>query len=220
MMPKVVIHIVTSLDGKVNGFEADIGAYYKLAETFEPDCMLSGSNTILAADMPDPVPEWCFEAAAQYSSCSRMIMAIVDSQGRIRNWNAIKKQPFWKKPVALCSKSTPKEYLDYLKKEGIEFIIAGKEKVDLPEAMKELHLKFGVETIRIDSGGTLSTLMLAQGLVDEISLLLHPGIAGNLSSKRFIEDAGLKLGKPIDMRLEHVEKLENDYVWLKYTVIK
>jgi len=216
--PYVVIHIETSLDGKVSGFEADMGTYYRLAETFEPDCMLSGSNTMLAADMPDPVPEWCFEAAAQYPSCSRMIMAVVDSRGKVRNWAAIKKQPFWKKPLAMVSESTPKEYLEYLKGEGVDYIAAGKEKVDLKKALSEMAKQYKVKVVRIDSGGTLTTLMLAQGLVDEVSVLIHPGIVGNISPKRMIEDAGLKLVKPMSLDLTHAERMEDGTAWLKYIV--
>lgn len=219
-MPKVVIHIEISLDGKVSGFEPDMGIYYRLAETFEPDAMLSGSNTMLAAEMPDPVPEWCFGAAAQFPSCSRMVMAIVDSQGRIRNWAAIRKQPFWKTPLALVSESTPKEYMRYLESENVPYIVAGTEKVDLRSALGQMAERYGTKIVRIDSGGTLSTLMLAQGLVDELSILIHPGIVGPLSPNRLIEDSGLKLENPIRLELLHAEKTENGCVWLRYAIIK
>ncbi len=216
----VVLHTEISLDGKVSGFEVDMGTYYRLAETFEPDCMLSGSNTMLAAEMPDPVPEWCFEAAAQYPSCSRMVMAIVDSQGKVRNWDKIKKQPFWKTPLVLVSESTSEEYLDHLKKEGIEFIAAGRDKVDLAKAFEEMNKRFGVKRVRVDSGGTLSTLMLAQGLIDELSIILSPCIVGSLSDRDIIMRNGLALSTLISLKLTHVEKLDEDRVWMKYNILK
>jgi len=133
---KIVLHIQTSLDARATGFEIDMGTYYRLAETFQPDGTISGADTFLAAPIPDEVPEWSYEVAKSFPSCSRSVMAIVDSKGRVRNWGAIKKQPFWKTPVALCSRSTPKEHLQYLQEEGVDVIIAGKERVDLKRALK------------------------------------------------------------------------------------
>jgi len=217
---RVVLHIQTSLDARVTGFEIDMGAHYQLTETFEPDGTISGADTFLAAPIPDEVPEWSYEAAKNFPSCSRSVMAIVDSKGRVRNWSAIKRQPFWKTPVALCSRSTPEEYLQYLKGEGIDIIIAGKDHVDLKKALKELQSRYGLRTLRIDSGGTLSAIMLKEGLVDEISVILSPCVVGNQNSAQFIDPSVAELPKPCQLKLGHVEELENGLVWLKYEVIR
>ena len=37
----------------------------------------------------------------------RQLLAIVDNRGRIHNWPAIRKQPFWHEAMALCSQATP-----------------------------------------------------------------------------------------------------------------
>ena len=217
---RVVLHIQTSLDARATGFDIDMGTHYQLAETFEPDAIISGADTFLAAPIPDEVPEWSYEVAKNFPSCSRSVMAIVDSKGRVRNWSGIKKQPFWKTPVALCSKSTPEEYLEYLKREGIDVIISGKDKVDLKKALKELQKRYELRTLRIDSGGTLSALMLKEGLIDEISVIISPCIVGNLHTAHFINPAVSELPEPCHLELRHVEELENGLIWLKYDVIK
>jgi 2,5-diamino-6-(ribosylamino)-4(3H)-pyrimidinone 5'-phosphate reductase len=56
MLPRVIIHSAISLDGRIDGFSADVGTYYELASRWDPDAMLSGSNTILAA-FPNPEGE-------------------------------------------------------------------------------------------------------------------------------------------------------------------
>lgn len=216
----VVLHIQTSLDARATGFEIDMGAYYRLAESFEPDGTISGADTFLAAPIPDEVPEWSFEVAKNFPSCSRSIMAIVDSKGRVRNWSAIKKQPFWKTPVALCSRSTPKEYLDYLKREGVDAIIAGDDRVDLKKALMELGARYSLRTLRIDSGGTLSAIMMKEGLIDEVSIILSPCIVGNVNSAHFINPVVAELPESRKLRLKHVEEMENGLIWLKYDVIK
>ena len=49
MLPKVVIHNAVSLDGRIDGFNADIGLFYKLAGCWNEGATLAGSDTILAA---------------------------------------------------------------------------------------------------------------------------------------------------------------------------
>jgi len=215
---RIILHTQTSLDARATGFEIDMGTYYQLAETFEPDATISGADTFLAAPMPDEVPEWSFEVAKNFPSCSRSVMAIVDSKGRVRNWSAIKKQPFWKIPVSLCSRSTPKEHLEYLEREGIETIIAGQDRVDLKKALKELQMRYGLRTVRIDSGGTLSSIMLKEGLVDEISVILSPCVVGKTHTAHLINPAVSELPEPRLLKLKHVEELEGGLVWLKYDV--
>jgi len=217
---RVVLHIQISLDARATGFDIDMGTHYQLAETFEPDGVISGADTFLAAPMPEEVPEWSYEVAKNFPICSRSIMAIVDSKGRVRNWGGIKKQPFWKTPVALCSRSTPKEYLDYLKREDVDVIITGRDRVDLKKALKELRSRYGSRTLRIDSGGTLSAIMLKEGLIDEISVILSPCIVGNPATAHFINPAVSELPEPCQLKLRHVEEMENGLIWLRYDVIK
>lgn len=216
----VVLHTQMSIDSKADGFEIDMGTYYQLAETFNPDALLSGADTMLKAPIPEEVPDWSFEVASNFPSCSRSIMAIVDSRGRVRSWSALKKQPFWKVPVALCSESTPEEHLKYLASEGIDTIVTGKDRVDLGKALKILHSRYGVRTVRVDSGGALSAALLKEGLVDEISLIVSPVVVGNLSPTKMVNAEMLELTEPLKLRLTHVEKLEDDLVWLKYDVVK
>lgn len=215
-----MLHIQTSLDARATGFEIDMGTYYQLAETFEPDATISGADTFLAAPMAEEVPEWSYEVAKNFPSCSRSVMAIVDSKGRVRNWSAIKKQPFWKTPVSLCSRSTPKEHLEYLCREGIDTIIAGQDRVDLKKALKDLQKRYGLRNIRIDSGGTLSAIMLKEGLIDEISVILTPCVVGKADTAHFINPATSAFAEPRLLNLKHVEELEGGLVWLKYDVMK
>lgn len=147
-------------------------------------------------------------------------MAIVDSEVRVRNWSAIKKQPFWKTPVSLCSRSTPKDHLDYLRREGIDTIITGQDHVDLRKALKEMRKKFGLRIIRIDSGGTLSAIMLREGLIDEISVILTPCVVGNADSAHFINPAISAFAEPCLLRLKHMQELEGGLIWLRYDVMK
>lgn len=64
------------------------------------------------------------------------------------------------------------EYIGYLEREGIDAIVTGEERVDLRAALEELADRYGVRTVRMDSGGTLNAALLRAGLVDELSVLV------------------------------------------------
>ena len=75
---------------------------------------------------------------------------------------------------------------------------------------------YRVNTIRADCGGTLNTALLSNGLVDEISYLVHPVIVGNGSTVKAVNDS---LGRPVNLELLSAEKMEPNLVWLRYKVV-
>ena len=229
MLPHIVIHNAISADGGLDWlvpewhhFNEFLGTYYAKAAVFEEDASLCGTETILKA------LEWGDDAGTDESSepfvpasgDTRPLLVIPDSRGRVRIWRWLLKQPYWRAGVALCSTSTPGEYLEYLDGHGIDRIVAGDDRVDLRAALEELGQRFGVERIRVDSGGALNGALLRAGLVSEISLMIVPVLAGGESVVPFFRTP--KLGGVeglIDMKLKQVEQLENDVLWLRYDVL-
>ena len=123
--------------------------------------------------------------------------------------------------MVLCSESTSAEYIDYLEMRNIQCVIAGEDRVDMRSALGVLKLHYGVETVRVDSGGTLNGILLRQGLVDEVSLLIHPNLVGGLSPRSFFRAKDLSSPEGVlPLKLVHFEKLRNDILWLRYEVIK
>jgi 2,5-diamino-6-(ribosylamino)-4(3H)-pyrimidinone 5'-phosphate reductase len=220
--PKVVIFNGLSLDGRMDfgSGEIDMGLYYQLAARWNADVMLSGSNTMLAADMPEIAQdEETFEPPAELHPLAVPLLVVVDSRGRIRNWNFLRSQPFWRKVLVLCSHATPKDYLAYLEKREVETIVAGDDHVDLCAALEELNARFGVETVRVDSGGILNGVLLRAGLVDEVSVLIDPCLVGGTSPRSLFVAPDLTSGDDIiRLRLIHFEQVKENVIWLRYEV--
>jgi len=64
-------------------------------------------------------------------------------------------------------------------------------------------------------------VLLRAGLVDEVSLLIHPSLVGGTSPKSMFHAPDLQSpDSVIPLRLSHLERLENDSVWLVYEVVK
>ncbi len=225
MLPRVIMHIGVSLDGRIDWGCGDIGLYYELAGHWSADAMLSGSNTMLAAyRMNGGNPEedeGLLEAPKKVPGDTRQLLVVVDSRGRIRQWNFWRRQPYWRDVMALCSRSTPQPALDYLRDKRVEFIVAGEDRVDLRAALEELNARCGVKVIRVDSGGILNGVLLRAGLVDEVSVIVDPCLAGGTTPRSmFVAPDLTSADGIIPLKLLHVEAIRGDTVWLRYEVIR
>jgi 2,5-diamino-6-(ribosylamino)-4(3H)-pyrimidinone 5'-phosphate reductase len=225
MLPRVIVHNMVSVDGRMDWFAPDVGLYYEIAAHWHVDAILSGSETILVGlgeleaqpedSPPDPPDE------AKVGAASGPLMVVVDSRGRIRRWDLLKNQPYWRDVVVLCSSSTPVEYLHHLETRAVDYMVVGEEFVDLRRALDELNERFDVESVRVDSGGTLNGVLLRAGLVDEISLLVHPSLVGGTTPRSvFVAPDLTSPDNVIDLRLTHLEELSAGVVWLRYEVVR
>lgn len=212
MLPKIVYHIECSIDGRIDWLKPDNFLYYKLILDWKFDAMISGSNTMLIAEM---------SLEKNIEKKDNQYLIVVDSNGKIKNWDIIKNQAWWNNtPIALCSKSTPHEYLLLLEKNKINYLIAGEEKVNLKFALEELNKIYNINTIRIDSGGILGGILLRQNLVDEISIIYAPQLTGGKSPKTIYVAEDLKsFNEIIDLKIIKTETLENNYIWHRYKII-
>lgn len=221
--PEVIIFNAVSLDGRMDGGvnETTMGLYYSLAARWNADAMLSGSNTMLAAFAGEEVSpiEQPQSGEKELHPLAIPYLIIVDSRGRIGNWRAIQAQPFWGEVIALCSQSTPGAYLEILQNAGVHHIVAGVEKVDFRQALEELNARFGIQRIRVDSGGILNGVLLRAGLVDEVSVLLTPTLVGGESPRSiFVAPDLVAPEQPIPLKLLHYEQVEENMLWLRYVV--
>jgi 2,5-diamino-6-(ribosylamino)-4(3H)-pyrimidinone 5'-phosphate reductase len=164
--PHVVVHVAVSLDGATSGFAPSMGLFYDLAATWQEDVTLTGADTILAqeaalATAPQPGP-----------SADGPLLVVVDSRARVRQWAALRDAGHWSGVLAASSERTPP------RPDGVPELVAGHDRVDLPALLSSLGRRPGVAVVRVDSGGALTGALLARGLVDEVSLLIHPVLAG------------------------------------------
>lgn len=129
--------------------------------------------------------------------------------------------PYLRDIIVLCSKTTPDEYLNFLRERSIDFIVAGKDQVDLKEALEKLNALYGIKSLRVDSGGILNGIILHEGLADEIHLLIHPELVGGMNPNSIFQAPDISsLEDVIKVKLVHINKLKDEIVWLKYKIDK
>lgn len=212
MLPIVILHIGCSLDARIDWLKPDNFIYYRVIQSWKVDAMISGSHTILAAEMSDD---------PNITKLSDQYLVVVDSKGRINNWEIIKRQAYWNDtPIVLCSQDTPIAYLDRLNDLQIHSLIHGVGHVNLAPALEDLHELFGIEVLRIDSGGILAGVMLREKLVDEVSIVYSPQLTGGQSPKSiFVAPDLTSISDVIDLRLLEHQVIDDNYVHLRYKVI-
>lgn len=188
--PRVIAHHAVSLDGATTGFSPDLGTFYGLTATWQEDVTLVGADTILAQE----------EALASGPSGpgpdpAGPLLAVVDSRGRVSEWEALRSAGHWRDAIRIEAERP-----------------GGR--VDLRRTL-ERFAEQGVGTVRVDSGGGLSGALLQQGLIDEVSLLMHPVTVGAKSAPRWYGASTATLA----FTLDHVESLADGVVWLRYGIL-
>lgn len=110
------------------------------------------------------------------------------------------------------------DYLSALEEKGISYIVVD-DVCDLRNALTLSKQYFNVRTISLQGGGIIDGAMLAQGLIDELSLVVYPGIDGLASSPSIFEYLGHPGERPAAgqaLELLSVEQMPHGIVWLRY----
>ncbi|AKB63437.1 MAG: RibD family protein [Methanosarcina mazei] len=222
MLPRLVIHNSISLDGSTTGFDANLDVHYGILGSYEPDAMIVGSNTAKVGtqffcEKIPPEDKEDFKKPDIHPDDTRAYWMIADSRGTLEGlMHVFRRSEYSKDIIVLVSEKTPESYINYLKERDYDFIRAGAERVDVRQALEIAGERYGFKLVVSDSGGILNSILLEQGLVDEISLVLTPEIVGKSGTNLFrgIEKSGIQL------ELSRNEIVEKKYVHLVYRVLK
>ena len=136
----------------------------------------------------------------------------IDTHGKLR-WPANHQngQPL----LVITSEDCAKEYLDTLDKQGISWIAVGEKHIDLRKAVDMLNTEFGVERIALVGGGHINGAFLAAGLLDEVSLMIGPGIDGRKGMAAVFDGIDNPNRPATLLKLQTIERM-GDTVWMRY----
>ncbi|WP_291797263.1 dihydrofolate reductase family protein [Brevibacterium sp.] len=121
--------------------------------------------------------------------------------------------------VELIPANASAAFKAHLRAQGVSYILAGEDRLDLATAVERIGELFGTDELILGGGPTLNWSMVRDGLCDEISLVLMP-TADAESHTRSLFEAHEKHSRaePIAFSLKAVEPLEDGSVWLRYDV--
>lgn len=221
--PYIVCHMMASVDGRIDCGMTEkldgVKEYYRILEELEVPTRVSGRVTA-QLEMAEPgVFTPTQEAVLGQEGFSKKAEAegynvVVDTRGTLL-W---RDQAGCEKPLLIItSEQVSREYLDYLEARGISWIACGKEKTDLVRATEILADAFGVSRMGIVGGGTINAGFLEAGLLDEISMLIAPGIDGRGGMGAAFDGLSMDT-EPVLLKLQGVTPYEDGAVWLRYTL--
>lgn len=220
MKPYIVCHMVESLDGRIDcdmtGKIEPGDEYYAALEALNCDSSLSGKTTSVLhyaigefGRKGKPIGRIAWHKAMEGVGFD----IITDTRGTLcydEDMNGGKNM------LILMSEQATNDYLNYLKSQGISYLTVGKERIDLHAAMELLAEHFGVKRLAVCGGGNINGSFLREGLLDEISMLIAPGIDGRKGMTASFDGAALEI-EPSLLSLQSVERM-GDTVWMRYTI--
>ncbi|WP_049988013.1 2,5-diamino-6-(ribosylamino)-4(3H)-pyrimidinone 5'-phosphate reductase [Halobellus rufus] len=217
----VVVNAAVSADGKLStrrreqvriSGDDDFARVDRLRA--ESDAVLVGVGTVLADDphLALDEPKLRDERAARDES-PNPARVVVDSSGRTP-LDARILDDAATTYVVVATAAEP-ERRAALADAGAEVIVAGEERVALPEALAKLSDR-GVEELMVEGGGEIIFSLFEAGLVDELSLFVGSLVIGGRDAPTLADGAGF-VASFSELDLRDVQRID-DGVLLRYAV--
>jgi riboflavin biosynthesis pyrimidine reductase len=214
--------MLSSIDGKIDGQTlkgvTPAGEYESTGAQLNGDAWICGRTTMQQhfAD-PEPfVPDSAMPAGPQpvhVAQRARSYAIAVDTLGKLR-WSSAEIDG--DHLIAVLSERVPLQYLEMLRGAGISYVVAGRDAVDLTQAVEFLGEHFGIRTLLLEGGGHINGAFLNAGLVDEISLLIAPGVDGRHGIPAVFDGMGPEGGRAVPFTLKSVERRGSETLWIRY----
>lgn len=218
--------MLSSIDGKIDGqFLGDAmpeGEYEATGARLKGDGWICGRTTMqqhFAEPEPfvskskkraGPHPVFVARKAESYAVCVDTTGKLVWDGGDLDGDHLI----------CVVSQRAPKDYLDMLRGRDVSYVVSGKQSVDLKDAVTKLRKHFGIRTLLLEGGGHINGGFLEANLIDEVSLLLVPGIDGRHDIPAVFDGISRSRKLAVPLKLKSVEKRKKGVLWIRYSVVR
>lgn len=206
----MICHMVTSIDGKVTGdflFQPEcVGAteiYYRLNRELRADGFICGRVTMEGSFTGGWYPDLSQYAPAQHGVCKKKDFIVDDLSGFYAIAFDTHGKLGWKSNriidqdgdpgydgaqiVEVLSEAVDERYLGYLESMGIPYIFAGENCIDVELALFKLKSIIGCNTLLLEGGSIINGAFERVGVVDELSLVVAPSVAGKDCKPLFMD---------------------------------
>ena len=231
MRPRVIVHMTTSVDGRVKirrwsriDTEGVVEkAYESVHDRLAGDAWMCGRVTMAgyaqgeppaAYDGP-PIPREDFVA----KSDAQGYAIGLDAHARL-HWGA-RHDITGDHVVMILTEAASDAHLDALRRAGVSYLFGGADRIDLALVLDKLAARFGIRRLLVEGGGRINGSFLYAGLVDELSLLLAPAVDGLIGAPALFDHDGAPddaTAKSLGLILKSHEAMDGGVLWIMYDV--
>lgn len=227
MKPYVICHMLGSVDGRIKqdiwGFKDHHKYFEEPASKIKADAWLVGRITMQefsSKKAPSKKLSRVHVAkedfVAQYNA--KTFAVVIDPSGKC-HWDS--NMVSTEHVIEVLTEKVSGAYLSHLQEQNVSYIFGGATELDLKLVLKKLYKLFGIKRLRIDGGGHVNGSFLKAGLIDEFSLVLAPVADGTIGAPTVFEaEEGYGKRKATQFKLKSVRKIYNDFLWIRYEVLR
>ena len=226
--PHIICHMTMAIDGKVTSdflskpeCESATESYYQINRDYHADAFACGRVTMEEsfthgyqsdlssfADVVIQREDYIADKDAGFFAVA------FDRHGRL-GWQTAKiidDDPGYDNAhiIEVLCEDASNAYLAYLQSIGVSYIFAGKEELNLSLALDKLYHLFGIKHLLLEGGSIINGAFERENVIDELSLVVAPIIAGTKGKPLFYES------EIQDYTLSETKLLPDSAVWLHY----
>lgn len=183
-------------------------------ETFQTDFLEQARVARYSAAVTVPKGDFVGPPLKGKGRAKRAYAIAVDASGKLK-WESSDMRG--DQLVVITTGTAPGGYLADLRRKGISYLLCGMRAVDFRSALRKLAKRFGIKKVMLEGGGRINGAMLAEGLVDEVSLLVCPEADGAQELPTVFDAPSVKSRKrATPLKLVSVTTRPGQVVWLRY----
>ena len=226
--PETTLFMLMSIDGKIStgniddrdvdkdfpkiiGIKEGLKQYYELEETTDLFSMNSGKVMVKVG------------ANIQKENVQKIPVSfiIIDNKPHLNNVGV---EYFIKRSNVfyLVTKNKNHPAFQYKNIENL-CIIYYENKIDFTDLLKQLKNKYAINSMTIQTGGTLNSILLREKLIDKLSIVIAPALIGGKDTSTLIDGESLQTIEDISkikaLKLIENKTLNDSYIHLKYEII-
>lgn len=222
---KVIVHMHTSIDGKIDGEygrqagDKISGAFYS-AELFRlSNANANGATTVkMYAAKGQPQLSKFVTTGINYEDWVPVVQSETWDVSFDRKGTAGWQTNYFdyggkrSHAIEVVTKQASKQYLAFLQSMVIPYLVCGKTDLDIPGALIKLKKYFGIQSIALAGGSIINGAFLKAGFVDEISLVVSPYVSGDRLVKSVFDTAGKFVSDRF--KIKNITKLQDGGIHL------
>jgi riboflavin biosynthesis pyrimidine reductase len=229
--PHVICHMASSVDGRVKikrwsrlDVEGTVEkAYEAVHDKLEGDAWICGRITMAGYAPGEPPKPYTGALIPREDFVARR-----DAKGYAIGLDAHARMHWGERNditgdhvVMILTEQAPDAHLDALRNAGVSYLFGGRDAIDLCLVLDKLAATFSIKRLLLEGGGRINGAFLADGLVDEVSLLVAPAVDGLMGTPAVFDYEGHENApKSMALTLRTLEAMDGGVVWLRYDVAR